>query len=267
MIMRGRVWRWGAVMVFVAASFVGCGDDEKGGEPAAEPVIVRGAGADAAAIAGFVQQYRDVLGDDNGGEPGTRGTSGYRELNWDSLPDEVCAPNACPSDIFNAPTAPRARGIVLHTSGQALMVSADSDNPTGTAPRFGNLNAHYPDAFKTYSPERLFSPVGSNLVEITFFVPGSSTPATVRGFGAVYCDVDTHHTAFEYFDRNGNSLGEFETPISNNGLSFLGVVFDEPIVYRVEVRYGTSVLGPDDGQDTDVAVMDNFIFAEPQPIP
>jgi hypothetical protein len=83
----------------------------------------------------------------------------------------------------------------------------------------------------------------------------------------VYTDVDTAHTAFEYFDKDGKSLGSFETPIADNGLSFLGVVFDEAIVASVEVRYGTGALGPDDGAgEVDVAVMDNFIFGEPQAI-
>ena len=56
--------------------------------------------------------------------------------------------------------------------------------------------------------------------------------------------------------------------VADNGLSFLGVVFEEAIVFRVEVRYGTGSLGPDDGAGgVDVAVMDNFIFGEPQAIP
>ena len=39
------------------------------------------------------------------------------------------------------------------------------------------------------------------------------------------------------------------------------------IVARVEVKYGTGALGPDDGAGgVDVAVMDNFIFGEPQAI-
>jgi hypothetical protein len=148
------------------------------------------------------------------------------------------------------------------------MVSADSDNPTGTLPRFGNINPQYVDIFQTFSEERLFSPVGgSNLVVITFFVPGTDIPAAVRGFGAVYTDVDTAHTAFKYFDKDGNSLGSFETPIADNGLSFLGVAFDEAIVFRVEVKYGTGALGPNDGEGgVDVAVMDNFIYGEPQEI-
>lgn len=227
------------------------------------PQIVTAAGD----ITSAVDEYRALLGANNGGDPGTKGPTGYREINWDSIPDEFSAPNFYVSDFFNATEAPRARGIVLNTPGEGLMVSADGDNPTGTLPRFGNINPQYADIFKTFSEEKLFSPVGSNLVVITFFVPGTNTPATIRGFGAVYTDVDTTHTAFEYFDVDGNSLGSFETPIADNGLSFLGVVFDQAVVARVEVKYGTGALGPNDGEaDVDVAVMDNFIFGEPQAI-
>ena len=228
-----------------------------------EPQVVTAAGDITAAV----EQYRALLGENNGGDPGTKGPTGYREINWDTLPDEESAPNLYASDFFNQPEAPRARGIVLNTPGEGLMVSANADNPYGVLPRFGNINPQYADIFKTFSEEKLFSPIGSNLVVITFFVPGTNTPAAVRGFGAVYTDVDTTHTAFEYFDKNGNSLGSFETPIADKGLSFLGVVFEEAIVASVEVRYGTGALGPDDGAgDVDVAVMDNFIFGEPQAI-
>jgi hypothetical protein len=230
-----------------------------------EPTTVTASGDITAAV----EEYRQLLGGvNNGGDPGTRGPDGFREINWDTVPDEVAAPNFYPSDFFNAAEAPRARGIFLTTDGDGLMISADSDNPTGTLPRFGNINPQYVDIFKTFSEERLFSPVGSHIVNITFFVPGTNTPATVRGFGAVYTDVDTDHTAFEYFDAAGNSLGAFQTPLSGDGLSFLGVVFDEAIIFRIEVRYGTGALGPNDGEGgVDVAVMDNFIYGEPQAAP
>ena len=242
--------------MILAILITGCGTTSK-------PQVVTAAGD----ITSAVEEYRSLLGDNNGGDPGTKGPTGYREINWDTLPDEESAPNFYAPDFFNQPEAPRARGIVLNTDGEGLMVSADLDNPYGALPRFGNINPQYTDIFKTFSEEKLFSPIGSNIVVITFFVPGTNTPATVRGFGAVYTDVDTTHTAFEYFDRDGNSLGQFETPIADNGLSFLGVVFDEAIVASVEVRYGTGALGPDDGVgDVDVAVMDNFIFGEPQAI-
>lgn len=228
-----------------------------------EPQVVTASGDITAAV----NEYRAILGADNGGDPGTKGVDGYREINWDSLPDEFSAPNFYTSDFFNQPEAPRARGIVLNTPGEGLMVSANANNPLGTLPRFGNINPQYADIFKTFSEEKLFSPIGSNLVVITFFVPGTDTPATVRGFGAVYTDVDTTHTAFEYFDKEGNSLGSFETPICDGCLSFLGVAFDDAVIASVEVRYGTGALGPDDGAgEVDVAVMDNFIFGEPQAI-
>jgi hypothetical protein len=229
-----------------------------------EPIVISGAGD----ITTVVEQYRQQFGgENNGGEPGSRGSEGYRELNWDSLPDELSAPNNYIPDFFNAPEAPRARGIVLFTPGDALVVSADSDNPYGTMPRFGHINPSYAEAFVTFSEERLFSPVGSNIVEATFYVPGTNTPATVRGFGAVYTDVDTDHTAFEYFDVDGNSLGAFAVPLSDNGLSFLGVIFPEAVVHKVRIEYGTVDLGPNDSPENDVAVMDNFIYGEPQALP
>ena len=225
------------------------------------PTVISGAGD----ITAVIDEYRQLLGPDNGTEPGSKGPNGYREINWDGVPDELAAPNFMPSDFFNAPESPRARGAFFSTPGEGIQVSADLDNPSSTLPYFTNINPGY--TFKTFSAERLFSPIGSNVVDLTFFVPGTNTPATVRGFGAVYTDVDTNHTAFEYFDKDGNSLGMFETPTEDSGLSFLGVVFPEPIVFRVQIRYGTAALGPNDSAEADVAVMDNFIYGEPQPLP
>ncbi len=229
----------------------------------AEPVVVTGSGE----ITATLDQFRQALGgSNNGGAPGPH-TTGFREINWDGVPDDLAAPNFLPADFFNAIEEPRARGAFFSTPGEGVQVSADSDNPTGAPVNFGHINPNYTNIFKTFSPERLFSPVGSNVVDLTFFVPGTTTPAVVRGFGAVYTDVDTTHTAFEYFDVAGNSLGQFETPIADSGLSFLGVVFPEPIVARVQIKYGTDALGPDDGNGIDVAVMDDFIYGEPQPVP
>lgn len=229
--------------------------------------VITGTGATAEELKPTVDAYKQALGGaDNGGEPGSKGT-GFRTIVWDGLSDELSAPNLYAPDFFNQPTAPRARGAVLNTPGDGLMVSADSSNPTNTLPRFGNLNPAYPDIFKTFSGERLFSPVGSNIVDLEFFVPGTNIPAVVRGYGAVYTDVDTEHTAFEYFDAAGSSLGVYGTPIHDKGLSFLGVVYPEPIIHRVRIEYGTVELGADDSLTNDVAVMDDFIYGEPIAIP
>ena len=212
-----------------------------------------------------IDEYKALLGADNGGDPGSKGTSGFREVNWDGLTDAESAPYLYEPDLFNGPTAPRSRGIVISTLGTGLMVSADSNNPTNTLPSFGNINPTYTAIFPPFSGERLFSPVGSNVADIRFYVPGSTTKAVVRGFGAVYVDVDrVENTAFEYFDINDKSLGVYATPVLNAGHVFLGVLFSKAIVHRVRIEYGNSKLGPDDGGTIDVSVMDNFIFGEPQ---
>jgi hypothetical protein len=212
-----------------------------------------------------IDEYKALLGADNGGDPGTKGPTGFREINWDGLSDAEAAPNLYAPDLFNSPTAPRARGIVLSTPGTGLMVSADDDNPTGTPTSFGNINPTYTQIFPPFSGQRLFSPVGSNIADVRFYVPGSNTKAVVRGFGAVYVDVDrVENTAFEYFDINDKSLGTYATPVLDRGHVFLGVLFPEAVIHRVRIEYGNSPLGPDDGGSTDVSVMDNFIFGEPQ---
>jgi hypothetical protein len=226
--------------------------------------VITAAGIGPDDIRAKVDEYRQLLGlPDNGGQPGTQ-PAGHRSINWDGLPDELAAPNLYAPDFFNDTKPPRARGAILATPGEGLMVSADGDNPAGASPRFGNINDSYSNIFTAFSGERMFSPVGSKIVDLPFFVPGTQTPAVVRGFGAVSADVDTDHTAFDYFDADGKSLGTFATPISSDGLSFLGVAFPEPVVHRVRIAYGTAALGPNDGPEADVAVMDDFIYGEPQ---
>ncbi len=221
-----------------------------------QPIVVLGAGD----IKPVVAQYRKLLGEpNNGNKHGSQG-SGRREINWDGVPDNKAAPAFLPSDVF------KARGAILKTPGKGIQASARPDNPDHVAPHFGHINASYTKIFKPFSGGRMFSPVGSNVVELTFVIPGTDTPATVRGFGAVYVDVDLPHTSFEYFDPTGKSLGHFPVPIQNEGFSFLGVVFEKPVVARVRIEYGSATLGPDDGPNSDVAVMDDFIYGEPQAI-
>jgi hypothetical protein len=212
-----------------------------------------------------VEKFRSLLGPDNGGAPGGK-RKGRREIDWDAVPDEFASPHALPADFFNAPAAPRARGALLTTPGDHVAVSADSDNPDGAAVRFGDINPGYPSQFRTFSPERLFSPIGSNVVNLRFRVPGTRTPGLVRGFGAVYTDIDRReNTAFEYFGADGRSLGKFAAPVANKSLSFLGVVFRKAIVARVRIEYGSGKLGPNDSKSYDAAVMDDFLYAEPRP--
>ena len=234
----------------IVAACIGAGSAQ-----AAEPKVIAGAGN----ITPLLEQYRALLGDNLGNKPAAK--QGRREINWDGVPDDKAAPAFLPKDIF------AGRGVILTTPGKGVQVSARGGNPAGTPPRFGNLNPTYSTVFSHFSAERLFSPVGSNAVDVTFVVPGTNQPATARGFGAVYVDVDKEHTAFEFFDVSNKSLGRFAVPANNGGFSFLGVLFDKPVVARVHIDYGTEGLGPDDSPEHDVAVMDDFLYDEPQVIP
>jgi hypothetical protein len=231
---------------------------------ASAQLVRSGSGANPAGIQTVVDQYRADLGTLNPNQAGSF-ADGRREINWDGVPDNFAAPNDLPGNFFNVNSP---RGAIFSTPGSSVRVSADDSNPTNTPVRFGDINPNYVNTFSTFSPQRLFSPIGSNIVDLVFRVPGADTVALTRGFGAVYTDVDlAENTAFEYFDVNGASLGSFETPASNGGLSFLGVSFPTPIVARVRIKYGNAPLGPDVGGGVDVAVMDDFIYGEPQAVP
>lgn len=250
------------LFLLIPSLLTGCNLPSGQSEPAA--TVVSGTGSDVQAK---MDEFKALLGGkNNGGGPGSF-ENGYREINWDSLPDELSAPADYAPDFFNDTKEPRARGMLLSTPGTGLMVSADGDNPTGTLPRFGHINPTYADRFKTFSKERLFSPIGSIFVDVTFFVPGTQTPAAIRAFGGVYTDVDTLYTAYEFFDKDNRSLGKYEVPVATNDLSFIGVVFPKAVVTRVRVQIGTAALGPDDSAQSDISAMDNFIYSEPQPIP
>src|SRR6266581_4071046 len=149
----------------------------------AVPSVFSVGGSDPASIQATVDAFRAAIG--GGVVAGANGSFGgvRREINWDGVPDAFSSPNNLPANFFNVNSP---RGVVFATPGSGFQVSANA----GVAPvRFDNINPTYSSIFQTFSPQRLFTAVGSNVVDVTFFVPGSTTPATVSGFGAVFTDV------------------------------------------------------------------------------
>lgn len=223
------------------------------------PVAVRIAtGDNAAAIKATVDKYRADLGGQANTNAGSAG-SGRREINWDGVPDDRSAPNNLPADFFNTNVP---RGAVFTTGGSGFQVSGNA----GVAPiEFDNLNPKYSAQFGVFSPQRLFTAVDSRVLEVNFFVPGSTTPATVSGFGAVFTDVDRLGSKIEYFDRNGRRIGSLPVPPRPGAqtLSFLGVKFNGAPVAKVRITSGTVDPGRDEGGKADVVVMDDFLFGEP----
>lgn len=234
----------------------------------ADALVRSATGPNATDIQSAVDTFRNDIG--GGSVPGSNGGFGApvvrREINWDGVPDVSAAPNPLALNFFNTSSP---RGVVFATPGSSIQVSADSSNPTSTPIEFGNINANYPTAFGAFSPERLFTPIGSNVVDIDFFIPGTATPALVSAFGAVFSDVDSNtSTSLEFFDANEVSLGKFLVPGTSgtSTFSFLGVSFTgAPSVSRVRVTSGTGALGADEnvGAGSDLVVLDDFIYSEP----
>jgi hypothetical protein len=223
----------------------------------AVPVTFSAAGADAPSISGTVAAYRAALGGPNNGvTPGSQ-PNGFRDISWDGN-----GAAAAPA-IFGSPMiAFSNRGNVYTTPGTGFEISGLP------SPEFGDINPTYPGQFVPFSAPHLFASLGSNVMDVLFTIPGTtSTPAVTRGFGAVFADVDLGISSLEFFDGNNQSLGTFIVPAFDSGLSFLGVKFDDPVVSRVRITAGNSPLGPADGGGTDVVALDNFIFAEPQAAP
>lgn len=239
------------------------------------PTVFQAAGPDAASIQSTVDAFRAKLGNpDNKNAAGPLG-SGHREINWDGGGGvDATTPPVTPFNTFL-----NTRGARFTTPGIGLAQAPPSGGAqNGLVGLFGNPT--YADIFKTFSALRLFTPVGSNVTESSFFLPGSngSVTATIRGFGAVFTDVDQpdgsgpaqkhgnrfSNTLIEYFDANGQLLFSSFVPASpgDGGLSFFGIAFDDARIASVRITAG-DVPGPDDDAKHDIVMMDDFIYGEP----
>ena len=155
--------------------------------------VVRSAAGTTAADANLLSA-RDQFRLDLGGGT-TAGANGSfagvrREINWDGVPAASAAPNNLAANFFNVNSP---RGVIFSTPGTGFQVSgATTDAGAGqpAAADFGNINATYTATFEPFTAQRLFTALGSNIVDVNFFLAGTNTAATVRGFGVVFSDVD-----------------------------------------------------------------------------
>lgn len=239
----------------------------------AAPVVRQGSGANTAALQAIVDQFRTDLGGSNNGVGGSFRT-GRREINWDGVPDSFSEPNDFPIDFFNVNSP---RGVIFNSiedeTGAALNRFAVSASvASGVAVRFGNLNAGYSSIFTTFSAQRLFTMRNAHLMEVTFVIPGTEIPATVKGFGLVFCDVDSstggNRSLIRVYGPTGRQLSAASAPVLDNGLSFVGISFNAgERIARVVIESGNAALSGtnNDGvSGVDVVAMDDFIYGEPR---
>ena len=245
------------------------------------PIIFSDSGANALSIQDTVDAFRASLGNPNNANAPGPLASGRREINWDGAAATDGTAAVTPFTVFQ-----NTRGATFTTPGSGLTQTPITGGTVDIIPggllqgSLAGINGTYATTFVTFSPNRLFTPIGSNITDGTFSLPGTggAVPATVSGFGAVFTDVDlVNITSIQYFDASNASLGTFFVPpgvagaASNQTLSFLGVNFTSERISRVRITTGNSALGPDDGiidtPNVDVVVMDDFLYSEPQVVP
>jgi hypothetical protein len=211
---------------------------------------------------------RDAFRIDLGGGtvPAANGSFGgaRREINWDGVPDAQAAPNQLAANFFNTASP---RGIVLSTPGTGFEVSANAG--LAVPPDFGDINPIYSTLFAPFSAQRLFTAVGSNVVDVNFFLAGTGTQALTRGFGVMFSDVDlANTTSITLFDATNASLGTFFAANvlgANETFSYLGISFADPRIARARIVTGNAALGPatNESPSVDLVAMDDFLFGEP----
>lgn len=224
-------------------------------------VFSDGGTSDPGSIQDTVDAFRGALGDPNNANAPGPLTEGRREINWDGGGASTATSSGTPFTGF-ADT----RGALFTTPGSGFLQS-----PLDDVALLG-LDPSYGTTFSFFSPLRIFTPLGSNITDVTFFVPGTgvTVPAVVSGFGAVFSDVDLAGvTSLQLFDVDGISMGLFNVVPGlepSGSLSFLGVLADAgEEIARVRITTGNAALGlPDtNGNPVDVVVMDDFLYSEP----
>jgi hypothetical protein len=238
------------------------------------PTVFQAAGPNIASIQNTIDQYRAALGaTNNGNVPGPL-TNGRREINWDGGGSTATSVVGTPFTGFLA-----NRGALFTTTGTGFVQAPLA----GLADTFHNET--YLTIFQPFSPQRLFSPIDSNVTETQFFVPGGGdapASATTTGFGAVFTDVDLPNgsgpgdrngnrkasTLIECFGTDGGLIFSSFVPASpgDGSLSFLGIVFDDARIARVRITSGDAAPGPNDDGTHDIVMMDDFFYGEPQPL-
>ncbi|WP_165071294.1 PEP-CTERM sorting domain-containing protein [Paludisphaera rhizosphaerae] len=225
--------------------------------------VFEAAGSTAASITPTRDAFRTAIG--GGTVAGANGSFGglRREINWDGVPDLQSDPNPFSANFFNT-TSPR--GVVFSTPGTGFLVSANAGG--ATPPLFG-----FPNDFQAFSAQKLFTAVNSNITDVSFFIPGTTTPATVSAFGVVFVDVEVAgQTKIEFFDQNNSLIFSRNALVAGNqGLTFLGAIANAgEQISRVRITSGANTIvsnGVLGNPNDDVVVMDDFIYSEPQAVP
>src|SRR4051812_14940911 len=177
------------------AALAACGSDY-GSNPAQPQPEVPTTISATGTIAAKVDEFRALLGEpSNGGTAGEQ-AAGRREISWDGAgANPFNNRNDFPGSFFNTNVK---SGALFTTPGTGFR---------NDSLQFSEVNAGYAGQFSTFSPTKIFSPVGSNVMDVNLQVAGQPIAAQSTGFGVVFSDVDVAGaTTIELFDAAGRSL-------------------------------------------------------------
>jgi hypothetical protein len=217
---------------------------------------------DSATIAAKLDEFRTALGGVLNAPNSPPAATGRREINWDGVPPALTNVDNFPADFFNANSK---RGAVFVTSGTGLRIDSTA---------FASVKAELADQFKAFSPKKLFEAVGSTRLEVDFKVVGDAATGLVSGFGVVFSDVDrVNSTTVTFFDASGAQLAQLAAPAHSGAheFAFVGAVFESALVAKVQIKSGDAAVTDNSadvsaGGATDLVVMDDFVYGEPQPV-
>lgn len=248
--------------IFITSCDKNNNDYNNNPQPSIQSTVLKVAG-DSATVAAKLAEFRILLGDPLNSTPNQ--TTGRREVNWDGVPANLVNNSNFPPDFFNNtdPAGPNGRKRGLQYVVNGTLIRADSSD-------FSEIDASYANQFEPFSRKKLIIPVGTNVSEIVFKVPGTSTDAFVKGFGLVFSDVDDPNSTYVEFFNGAKSLGVFKAPAAAGSakFSFLGVQFPTEKITRVKITAGNAALanGVKDVTDNgtkDLVAFDDFLYSEP----
>ncbi len=275
------------VCLAAGASLVGCGSGEPDYATTIEPT--RRVLASGRQVAYAVAQFRQDIGSPSAppvpdpvgstgpasGRQAASPTTG-REIHWDEVPPSLRNEPRIPSDFYHSADAggeqPQGapQGLVLETTDAAGLQVSDSG--------FSDIEPSYRSQLPAFSTPNLFSPVGSNLLTLSFGKPGApAQPAAITRIGVVFVDVDRPDvTQLWAYDGDRLLWTDMAPPrpseLPEDAFSFVALDFSgRASLTRLVLRLGDAALGRGvldrtSGGAADIVVIDNVLYDEPQPM-
>jgi hypothetical protein len=131
--------------------------------------------------------------------------------------------------------------------------------------KFFHINTKAASQYSSFRGDKAFADKNSSLWEVRFQVPGQTTPAWTKGFGAVFSNVDSSNSTTLEFFNGDKSLGQFFVPKSSGSknLSFIGVYFPDQKITHIKVAHkgklSNNIHDVTNGGTDDIVVLDEFI--------